>query len=607
MKRTWKKRLLSLACAGVMLVSALGHSQMAEAASNTPQEMYKWTRIDDIDQLRKMVKEGGEYRLLILQGSMNDYINQASKNASEKSYSTDQYVYNCQQEDQRMMNDDGKSMPRLTHYLRLLKGGSGGDPEDEGYGFTVTPVGSELGVNVFNTSTYGALQDTFYTLDGLQTPYIKVTDKNRPIEGYKKKTKEGDTSPLAIGENGKTGVAVRMYLTSESDTKPYGNPYLIAVAGKSTWFQMKKGWIEYGEDYYDDHSTWYRDVLDSMLVDDYNDEDNKDNWKYNTDEWVLYSPTKTWPNIYNTKRFNSSAYSQIKGYLMIGASGMHWTDYPVTLSYERVPGNVSNTDPNKYLAELDAYQTIWEKAEDARRIFKCYLGEKLKDKVAYREITTGNGVTVAANQTQYLNGYTHIKEGAKVTVKKGGTLFITGTTFLDGMIVNDGGKVVVQSGALIRNGPAAPVITGRIDCKNGGEIIVRRGARICLNHCFTAIELSDKSQLINKGLISFYGNIHVYSGSVLRNDKGAYLMQGYVLLNGYRIGTKADSKIIDDGYLKQSVTTTRVSISGMMDDLTKDCADKLFDSQKRMETGQIYKCREGETEQGVIINNGTMK
>ena len=152
--------------------------------------------------------------------------------------------------------------------------------------------------------------------------------------------------------------------------------------------------------------------------------------------------------------------------------------------------------------------------------FKLFIGVKEE-----AEVIDGT-VTVGAGQTKVIDEVALIKDGSCLKVEKGGTLFISGYCVNNGILLLEGGTVVVQKGAIIA--PMSPQKktkwTGEITV-NAGNLIIREGA--CVANFTPGINCSmvarNDGQIINRGIIASHNDIWVEDRGLLHNQGFMYM------------------------------------------------------------------------------------
>jgi hypothetical protein len=188
--------------------------------------------------------------------------------------------------------------------------------------------------------------------------------------------------------------------------------------------------------------------------------------------------------------------------------------------------------------------------EDYRQLyFKLYLGVKEE-----AEVIDGT-VTVKDGQTKIIDGAALIKDGACLKVEKGGTVFISGYCGNNGVLLLEGGTVIVQKGAVIA--PMSPQkktkSTGEITVNNG-NLIIREGA--CVANFVSGINCSlvvrNNGQVINRGIIASYQDIWVEDNGLLHNQGAMYMgvklklgegVETYTTLSGLSLKEYADQSV----------------------------------------------------------------
>ncbi len=193
----------------------------------------------------------------------------------------------------------------------------------------------------------------------------------------------------------------------------------------------------------------------------------------------------------------------------LGAASDGLTDYAhdmlkgecLTIIWNSNKGKVVNGDEAR-TAILNSYYDYFSDAAD-RASFRIYVGEKMESQATLSNTVVSDGATM---QLGYGN---IIKEGASVTVEEGGTLIIpeNGLLYLDGTIHINGGTVIVSRNATITSDSTTTVrqgifdrgtgYTGRIECVNGGALVIQKGAKLYLNHGL----LLDNGTCINNGML----------------------------------------------------------------------------------------------------------
>ena len=171
-----------------------------------------------------------------------------------------------------------------------------------------------------------------------------------------------------------------------------------------------------------------------------------------------------------------------------------------------------------------------ESFDDVSEIFyKCYIGTVIEN------VETVDGtVTVNAGQTNSLSGVSYIQRNSVIEVKKGGTLFVSGTCINNGIIKNSGGTIIVQKGALITTMDTWGSTSGNVIITDG-ELIIREGARIMnqnddsSNNDEYTILVDGSGHIINKGVICILGNFRISDTAEVENEGCIYT--GYEMIN----------------------------------------------------------------------------
>lgn len=163
--------------------------------------------------------------------------------------------------------------------------------------------------------------------------------------------------------------------------------------------------------------------------------------------------------------------------------------------------------------------------------FICYIG------VEGEGFNTIEGnATVKNGQTMIMDETSYIRPGATLTINEGGTLFVSGELVNNGTITCKGGTIVVQKGALVHTYTTSNMLDGRIVITDGGELIIREGARMVNFHtkllddehgwCFF---IENGSHVLNRGIIAVSGGIRLIGKVDFHNQGKIYL--GYTYKN----------------------------------------------------------------------------
>jgi hypothetical protein len=204
------------------------------------------------------------------------------------------------------------------------------------------------------------------------------------------------------------------------------------------------------------------------------------------------------------------------------------------------PLHRTRTDSQVYLSET---------------LYKCFIGVKEKE---VEVIGTNLELT---NEVRVFDGTTLIKDYTYVTVGKGATLFISGRCALNGVLMISGGKVIVQRGAVL--GPMNAIsphntATGGIFVFNGGELIIRDGARYANfspNLGSGALRVSgSNSRVINRGIIAARRPLWAKLGGELLNQ--GYIYTGCTIANGRAITDYTTAKGLTAQEYARKVTST---------------------------------------------------
>lgn len=370
----------------------------------------------------------------------------------------------------------------------------------------------------------GYYEDTFYTRGSMHTPYIEFTGKRYSDSAA------GDNMPLC-----------KIYKPDSSDNK--SEYKLCSVAGRITSTQTKL-WK---------HETYV---------------ENEEDWKSKRDEWILFFPAVSYPSGYATSA--DKAYTKaVEKYVGLGS----------TVDGKEENLGVIDWDKGKYLSmPIRAKYLSYKSSNEA--LFKCYIGEEV-------DTTTTGSFTVYDGQSRSLSDSTLIEEGSVIRVEKGGTLFISGTCHHNGLIINDGGTIILQKGAVLVHADPINSTAGMIQL-NGGSFIVRDGARIILDEKKVDgrcdISMSGDAFLLNRGIISLVNDMKITSSEArLENAKMGSIYCGYQLKDG---------RDVSAGYV---AAKTDQSVSAYMENVTDECISRL----EKERTGYIY------NDGGVIVNEGT--
>lgn len=160
--------------------------------------------------------------------------------------------------------------------------------------------------------------------------------------------------------------------------------------------------------------------------------------------------------------------------------------------------------------------------------YKCYIGVK-EDNVNAIDGT----LTVNDGQIKTLSGVSLIEQDAVLEVKEGGTLFISGNCYNNGIIKSSGGTIVLQKGALVTTLDSTSSSSGRIII-SGGDLIIREGVRIVNQNKIStddkkggvSILVEEDGYVLNKGIISVLENINLEGKAEMDNEGSIYT--GYV-------------------------------------------------------------------------------
>lgn len=332
----------------------------------------------------------------------------------------------------------------------------------------------------------------FYSRGGFNTPYMVYTGQN-------------DNSDYGGG-----GPRVKLYLSNNDDSK---TNKIMAGAAEDWWIV--------NDNYY------VKDTESGYWADDDHD--------YRSSTWTMVFPAT---NVNNISGYNNCYHTQVA--LFSDYEGVNddvnWvvsnSDEPEEIPL--VPGEKVNSGEVNYYSEIG--------------LFDCYIGEAVVDEPIDGTMVVNKGQTAA------LSGENYVEDGAVIRVKEGGTLFISGTLILNGMLSIEGGTVVVQAGALIIG--ADPVIYysyGKITVDEG-ELLVRKGARILSGATTPSFFLQNGASLVNAGTIAIRDDVQMTNNSCLINKKGGVLLlQAKKQLRKYpREGYRARMQGDADAYAEQA-------------------------------------------------------
>lgn len=199
-----------------------------------------------------------------------------------------------------------------------------------------------------------------------------------------------------------------------------------------------------------------------------------------------------------------------------------------------------NFSSNKVLEGEDARSTILSAYNDkysdssVRASFRIYIGEEIDTQSNLKTTTVSDGMTMRI-------GYgDQVGSGSSITVKEGGTLIIPedGLLYLDGTINIDGGTVIVSKNATITSTKYTPVKDngkygskgfaydpgryGRIECFNGGRLLIQGGAKLYLNQGL----ILDNGTCVNNGMLVLNQLLTMVNSEMQIKSKG-YLGVGF--------------------------------------------------------------------------------
>ena len=333
--------------------------------------------------------------------------------------------------------------------------------------------------------------DQFYSRGGFNTPYMVYTGEN-------------DNSDYGGG-----APRCKLYLSDYDDSRLNS---IIAGAAED--------WLIVNDNYY---------VKD--LEGNYWSNDDHD---YRSATWTLVFPAT---NVKNISGYNNCYQTQIG--LFSDYEGVNDdVNWVVSNSVEPetiplVPGE------NEDSSNVNCYSEIG--------LFDCYIGEKVTDKPIEGTMMINSGQTAA------ISGENYVKDGTVIRVKKGGTLFISGTLIMNGMLSVEGGTVVVQAGALLISADPTTYCFGNITV-DGGRLLVRKGARIISGATTQAFFLQNGASLVNAGTIAIRDKIQLTNNSCLINkQEGVLLLSTEIKPWKYpREGYRAHMKVDGDAYVEQA-------------------------------------------------------
>ena len=181
--------------------------------------------------------------------------------------------------------------------------------------------------------------------------------------------------------------------------------------------------------------------------------------------------------------------------------------------------------------------------------FTLYIGKP----VVYPAVR--QNYVVGEDQFMHISQNGAMLKNVTITVAKGGVLSIESWFMNNGRIVVDGGTLIVQNGSnplgneedddtedsvLLPFADIHPTVSGSLELKNGGELIVLSNARAA----FSNIKATAGSSILNNGLL--LAETLNLQESTLENRKGMDLFVGYDFREIQAFRNSAVSKVIDD-------------------------------------------------------------
>lgn len=159
-------------------------------------------------------------------------------------------------------------------------------------------------------------------------------------------------------------------------------------------------------------------------------------------------------------------------------------------------------------------------SSDTRVSFQIYIGEEIKGQSELNDTTISKGMTTTLAYGNI------ISIGHSIYVKKGGTLIIpeNGLLYLDGTIYVEGGTLIIGKNACVSSQTSTPPrvterndngdsgYSGRIECYNGGVMIIQEGAKVFLNHGLSMDNgacVNDGTLVLNQLLSMSYSQIQI--------------------------------------------------------------------------------------------------
>lgn len=175
--------------------------------------------------------------------------------------------------------------------------------------------------------------------------------------------------------------------------------------------------------------------------------------------------------------------------------------------------------------------------------FMMYVGEPTK----FDAIT--NDLVIKNNQAVNISNDTFLLDGNTITVEEGGLLVINGTFFLNGMIENNGGTVIINDGGVVT--PLCATGSEEHGYKsNQGTLMIMEGGVMTLDSANREADAetvfsTDESTIMVDGTLMLADEFVIYNSNLDVTVNGGFYVGGMLDVPRVNLGGKSHDEIAD--------------------------------------------------------------